>query len=126
MVVVMMLVMSRRTKEIGLLKALGYGNGRILSQILIESLIVALLGLPLALFLHLVAGPAIAQSLLGKIGVLNPLGSNPTGSGDIAKSASGNNPLLQHVQFTLAPEVVILGVDYHCCLRSNRRVLSSD
>jgi len=108
MVVVMMLVMSRRTKEIGLLKTLGYRNGRILGEILSESLIIALLGLPLALLVSLIAGPAIAQSLLGKIGQLNPLGSSiPSG---VVKEANSSNPLLQHVQFAATPEVLILGI----------------
>lgn len=106
MVVVMMLVMSRRTKEIGLLKTLGYSNSRILSQILSESLVIALFGLPLALLISLGAGPEIAQSLLGNIGQLNPLGSTPSG----IVRGSGGNPLLQHVQFALTPEVLILGL----------------
>ncbi|HKW04574.1 MAG TPA: ABC transporter permease [Nitrososphaerales archaeon] len=108
MVVVTMLVMSRRTKEIGLLKTLGYSNGRILGQILSEALIIALLGLPLALLVSLVAGPAIAQSLLGNIGQLNPLGSStPPGA---VRGGSGGNPLLQHVQFAVTPEVLVLGI----------------
>jgi putative ABC transport system permease protein len=106
MVVVMMLVMSRRTKEIGLLKTLGFNNSRILGQILSESIVIALLGLPLALLVSLVAGPAIAQSLLGNIGQLNPLSSNLSG----AVRGSGGNPLLQHVQFAITPEVLILGI----------------
>jgi ABC-type antimicrobial peptide transport system permease subunit len=108
MVVVMMLVMSRRTKEIGLLKTLGYGNGRILGEILSESLIIALLGLPLALLVSVMAGPAIAQSLLGKIGQLNPLGSSiPSG---VVKGSNSGNPLLEHIQFAVTPEVLILGI----------------
>jgi ABC-type antimicrobial peptide transport system permease subunit len=108
MVVVMMLVMSRRTKEIGILKTLGYSNGRILGQILSESLIIALLGLPLALLVSLIAGPSIAQSLLGNIGQLNPLGSStPPGA---VREGSGGNPLLQHVQFAVTPEVLVLGI----------------
>jgi putative ABC transport system permease protein len=108
MVVVMMLVMSRRTKEIGLLKTLGYGNGRILGEILLESLMIALLGLPLALLVSLIAGPAIAQSLLGKIGQLNPLGNNAP-PGAVGGAGSGN-PLLAHVQFAVTPEVLVFGV----------------
>jgi putative ABC transport system permease protein len=109
MVVVMMLVISRRTKEIGLLKTLGYNNGRILSQILLESLVIALLGLPVALLISLVAGPAIAQSLLGTVGSLNPLGLTNTG-GDVTSLSNGGNPLLQHVQFALTPGVLITGI----------------
>jgi ABC-type antimicrobial peptide transport system permease subunit len=108
MVVVMMLVMSRRTREIGLLKTLGYSNGRILGQVISESLIVALLGLPIALLVSLIAGPAIAQSLLGKIGQLNPLGSNaPPG---VVGGGGGGNPLLAHVQFAVTSEVLVLGI----------------
>ena len=105
MVVVMMLVMSRRTKEIGLLKTLGYSNGSILGQILSESLIIALFGLPLALAISFLAGPAIAQSLLGNVGQLNPLGT-PSG---VVKGSGGGNPLLQHVQFAITPEVLVFG-----------------
>lgn len=109
MVVVMVLMTSRRTKEIGLLKALGYGNGRILGQILVESLIFALLGLPLAFLLSVLAGPSIADLLLGKIGSPNPLGVSP-GGGDVAEQVRGSNPFLGNVHFALTPEVVALGV----------------
>ena len=111
MVVVMVLMTSRRTKEVGLLKALGYGSGRILAQILLESLTFAALGLPLAVSLSLLAGPLVSQSLLGHIGSPNPLGSSPSGGGgNVAGQASGGNPFLQNVHFTLTPETVILGL----------------
>jgi putative ABC transport system permease protein len=109
MIVVMALMTSRRTKEIGLLKALGYGNGRILGQTLLESLIFAVLGLPLALALSLLAGPLVAQSLLGQIGSPNPLSGNSIGSGDVAGSARSGNPFLQNVHFAMTPETVLLG-----------------
>lgn len=109
MVVVTYLVTSRRTREIGLLKALGYSGGRILGQTLLESLIIALLGLPLALLLSVYAGPLIAQSVLGGVGSLNPLGAPPPGSGDVTGSSGGANPFLQNVHFALTPEVLVLG-----------------
>ncbi|MGH9917975.1 MAG: FtsX-like permease family protein [Nitrososphaerales archaeon] len=109
MVVIMVLMTSRRTKEVGLLKALGYGNGRILGGILAESLIFAVFGLPLALLLNLLAGPAIAQSLLGKVGTPNPLGTSP-GGGNLVGHASGGNPFLQNVHFALTPEAIVLGL----------------
>ncbi len=110
MVVVMILMTSRRTKEVGLLKALGYGSGRILSQILLESLIFAALGLPLAISLSLLAGPLVSQSLLGQIGSPNPLGISPSGGGDVAGPPSGGNPFLQNIHFTLTPETIVLGL----------------
>jgi len=110
MVVVMILVISRRTKEIGLLKTLGYSNGRILTQILLESLVIAVLGLPIALLISLVAGPLIAQSLLGNVGKLNPLGATPAGNGDVTSLSNGQNPLLEHIQFSITPEILITGI----------------
>ena len=109
MVVVMVLMTSRRTREVGLLKALGYGDGRILGQIMAESLIFAVLGLPLALLLSTVAGPLIADTLLGNIGNPNPLGASP-GGGNVAGVPNGSNPFLQNVHFALTPEVAFLGL----------------
>ena len=107
MVVVMVLVTSRRTREIGVLKALGYGNGRILGQITLESLILTLVGFPLALALSVVVGPGIAQAILGSVGSTTP---NPPPSGANATVASGGNPVLQNVHFALTPETVALGL----------------
>jgi putative ABC transport system permease protein len=110
MVVVMVLMTSRRTKEVGLLKALGYGSGRILGQILLESLIFAALGLPVALAISLLAGPLVSQSLLGQIGNPNSLGISPSDGGNVPGHPSGSNPFLQNIHFTLTPETVILGL----------------
>jgi len=109
MIVVMMLVVSRRTKEIGLLKTLGYSNGQILGQVLLESITISILGLPVALLISLAAGPMIAQSLLGTAGTLNSLANSP-GNGDVIGKSSSGNPLLQHVQYAVTPEVFLLGI----------------
>lgn len=109
--VVTMLVNSRRTKEIGLLKTLGYGNGRILGQILLESLLIALLGLPVAIFVSIAAGPTIAQTLLGQVGSPNLLGTAPTGGGNVEGSGAGANPFLQNLHFPLDQGTLALGVE---------------
>lgn len=109
--VVMVLVNSRRTREIGILKTLGFGHGLILGQIVLESLVVALLGLPVAAFVSLAAGPTIAQVLLGHVGTPNPLGTAPGGGGNAYGSGTGANPFLQNLNFTMGQGTLVLGVE---------------
>jgi putative ABC transport system permease protein len=89
-VVVMVLVTTRRTREIGLMKALGYGNRSILTQISLESLLVSAIGLPMAVALTVVAGPQIAQWAVGG-----------AGSGYVGQQ------LLANAQFTVTLDVLI-------------------
>lgn len=110
MVIVMILVTSRRTKEVGLLKALGYSGARILGQVLSESLILAVVGFPIAILLSLLVGPSIAQLLLGQFG---GAGSGPAPTGGNSTNVGGGhwNPFLQGVIFSLTPGTVLLGVE---------------
>ena len=110
MVVVMVLVTSRRTREIGILKALGYGSARILGQITLESLILTLVGFPLALGLSVLVGPLIAQAMLGSVGTTPSASPPPSGANVAAASGAGGNPFLQNVHFALTPETVTLGL----------------
>ncbi len=71
MMVVMVLMTSQRTRELGLLKALGFSDLAILGQISLESLLLALLGLPLALALAILGGPSIAQWAVSGVGSSN-------------------------------------------------------
>lgn len=100
--IVMVLVTSRRTREIGVLKALGYSGGRILGQIMSESLIIAIIGFPFALLLSLIMGPSIAQDLLGHIGT-------STGTNLVAGNPNVN-PFLQNISFALTPETITLAL----------------
>jgi putative ABC transport system permease protein len=106
-VVVMMLVTSRRTREIGILKALGYGNGRIFGQVMLESLILALIGFPLSLGFIIVFGPLIAQSMLGHISTSNA-GNSPAPGAHAA--SGGSNPFLQNINLALTPEILLIGL----------------
>ena len=109
--VVTVFVNSRRTKEVGLLKTLGYGNGRILGQTLLESLVISLLGFPVAALVTIAVGPVIAQLLLGQIGSPNALGTPPTGGGTVVGSGTGANPFLQNLHFSLSQGTLVLGIE---------------
>lgn len=65
MVLVRILLTSQRTMEIGLLKASGFSEGRILSQLLTESTLPSVAGWPVALVINVWLGPTIAPEVLG-------------------------------------------------------------
>lgn len=96
MVVTTALVMSRRTKEIGLLKAFGFSNGKITRQLSLEGLILASFGLPIALVATVWLGPTVAQFVAGS-------GGGPGGM----RFAGG---FLGSISFGLTGTEVLLGV----------------
>jgi putative ABC transport system permease protein len=96
-VLVMVLVTSQRMREIGLLKAFGFTNARILTQLLAESVVVAVAGLPLALALTVWLGPTVAQDVL----------SSSAGGGFRGGFALR---FLGTINYSLTPEIVLLGL----------------
>jgi putative ABC transport system permease protein len=99
-VVVMVLVTSQRTREIGLLKAFGFTNSSILSQLVAESVLVSLAGLPVALALTVWIGPSVAQDVLGS--ATGGFGGRRFGGG-FAGGFFGS------INFSLTPSIVLLG-----------------
>lgn len=104
MVVVMALVTAARTREIGLLKAFGFGNARVLSQLVVEGLFLSLFGLPIGLLATVWLGPTVAQWVAG---------SASSGSGGGGRFFSGGgfaSRLVGNVSFSITPEVLVLGI----------------
>lgn len=62
---IMMLVTRERTREIGLLKAIGATNRDIATQFSAEAASIAVLGSALGLAVFVVAGPRVTNALLG-------------------------------------------------------------
>ncbi len=104
MALVMILVTSQRTREVGLLKAFGFKNGQILSQLLAESVAWSLLGLPIGLLVSFWIGPSVANAIAGS--------SAPQGFGGRGFRGGGGifGHLLGSVSFSVTPEVVLTGV----------------
>ena len=65
MAFVMILVTRERIREIGVLKAIGFRNSKIMSQFFTESMTLATLGFVVGVLLTLVAGPNIASLFIG-------------------------------------------------------------
>ena len=64
LVFLMALVTRERAREVGVMKALGFGSGRIIQQFIAESLALAAAGFVVALLFALVAGPALPGMLV--------------------------------------------------------------
>ncbi|MDA4114919.1 MAG: ABC transporter permease [Thaumarchaeota archaeon] len=108
-VVVFAMINSRRTKEFGLLKALGFGNAHILAEMLLESLVFTVVGLPVALAISYIAGPGLAQTILGGVGASTQLASPGSGGANVS-ARGGSNPFLQGIHFAPTLEVVLFGL----------------
>ena len=99
-VVVMVIVTSQRIREIGLLKAFGFTNASVLAQLLTESVLVSLAGLPLALALTVWAGPTVANEVLGS-------SAGGFGGRRFGGFAGG---FFGRIDFSITPEVLLLGI----------------
>lgn len=75
---IMLVSVTQRTREIGILKAIGATRPSILMQFLLEAMAIVTLGGVLG-----VAGGYLATSTLGTLPLLGPLFKDTTGTGDI-------------------------------------------
>lgn len=109
MVLVMILVTMNRTREIGLLKAFGFPNRLIFSQLLAESMLWSVIGLPVGLAVSYWLGPFVAQSIAGSA-AQSAFGGRSFGGGGGGGFASGfANRLLGSVNFGITWQVLALG-----------------
>jgi ABC-type antimicrobial peptide transport system permease subunit len=102
MIIVMALVTAQRTREIGVLKAFGFSNGKILTQLVTEGLVLSVLGLPIGLVATVWVGPSVAQMVAG----------SAAGGGYGGRGFGGGfaSRLIGSVNFSLTPEVVVVAV----------------
>jgi putative ABC transport system permease protein len=94
MVFLMILITRERTREIGVMKAIGFSNSSIIMQFFTESIVLALFGFAVSLGLAIEIGPTLSNMLLG--------GS----SGGPGPSRFGGG-FFYRVSFTLQPDLVI-------------------
>ncbi len=99
MVFVMILVTRERMKEVGILKALGFTNKKIIAQFLVESVSLGLIGFVVGLVIALVGAPYIVGLFGGSTGGTS--GTGPRGFGGIGGAA---------LQLHLTPELVLVGL----------------
>jgi putative ABC transport system permease protein len=72
---VMVMIVRERKREIGILKAIGASNGRIMAQFTTEAVTFALLGLLVGLVLGVIAASPVTSSLVSHSGVTSATGA---------------------------------------------------
>ena len=60
----MMYTVKERTKEIGLMKAIGFTGNSVMSQFILEGTAIGILGGMIGVIIGFIAGPAISEMLL--------------------------------------------------------------
>ncbi|MFH0816966.1 MAG: ABC transporter permease [Methanobacteriota archaeon] len=120
MVFVMVLITRERIKEIGILKAIGFKNSKIISQFLTESMALAVIGFVVGIAMTMVMGPYIANTVLGTSTTSNMPGGGmtfqgrPGGVGGMASATLDFSLSADLVVYTLVFAIVlgIIGAMY--------------
>jgi putative ABC transport system permease protein len=99
---VMLYTVKERTKEIGTLKAIGFSNSAVMSQFMLEGILLSILAGVVGIAIGSVAAPTISSILLPSVGVGARL---PAG----ATIISGTTRFGGLAVATLTPELVLLG-----------------
>jgi putative ABC transport system permease protein len=98
---VMLYTVKERTKEIGTLKAIGFSNSAVMSQFMLEGVLLSMIAGVVGIAIGMVAAPTIASSLLPSVGAV------PRGAGAVI--ISGTTRFGGLAVATLTPELVLLG-----------------
>ena len=93
---VMLYTVRERTKEIGTLKAIGFSNSNIMSQFMLEGLILSLIGGVIGVAIGVVAAPAISGVLLPAV--------NAGFGGAFARATAGAVPSMAGI---VTPEIIL-------------------
>jgi len=107
MAFVMVLVIRERTKEIGIMKALGFKDWKIASQLVIESIALALIGFAVGVIIAQVGAPYFASMFIGSRSTTDTNG--PSG-GLIAPTMNFNTSLSSGLVASSLLLAVVLGV----------------
>jgi len=110
MVFIMVLITRERIQEIGVLKAIGFKDSRILSQFFVESSVLATIGFVVALVFALVAGPSIQSFMVENETDTNLIDSGKGGGGKGGggrTSAMGGSGEIEVADFSLSGSFIL-------------------
>jgi putative ABC transport system permease protein len=97
---VMLYTVRERTKEIGTLKAIGASNGTVMSQFLVEGILLSLLAGVVGVAIGIVAAPALSSVLLPAVG----------GSSGGVVISTGTNTAATTAAVAVTPELIMIGL----------------
>jgi putative ABC transport system permease protein len=96
---VMLYTVRERTKEIGTLKAIGFSNSSVMSQFLIEGIVLSIIAGAVGIAIGVLLAPKLAALLLP----MNPLGSVSNAGGFAARLTSSIA-----APVTVSPEIILI------------------
>jgi putative ABC transport system permease protein len=103
---VMLYTVRERTKEIGTLKAIGFSSPTVMSQFVLEGMLLSLVAGVVGITIGSIAAPTLSGLLLpaaSQLGVAGPMGRGIVLAGDPNVSTMGASA-------TLTPELILLGL----------------
>lgn len=103
-VLVMIMTMAERTREVGLLKALGFRKSRIMSQLLLETFLLSAIGYLVGIVVAIWMGPYLDKYVVSTTGT-----SGGTGISGEVNSLLGISSYFNGLSFQLTPEVLLIG-----------------
>jgi putative ABC transport system permease protein len=103
---VMLYTVRERTKEIGTLKAIGFSNGVVMSQFMLEGIILSSVAGAIGIGIGFFVAPLISGLLLPYVNPLAPTLSGGTGGFTVASIGQVAPPLT----VTLTPELIVLSM----------------
>jgi putative ABC transport system permease protein len=114
MVFIMILITRERFREIGVMKAIGFKNSKIMKQLLTESLTLAVIGFVVGVIIAAIAGPSISNMMVDST-TTTPSGSGfsgfrggSSGSGGFRPNFGGRVLSPLEVNFSLEPSLLAL------------------
>ncbi len=108
MVFIMILITRERIREIGVLKAIGFKNSKIISQLVTESVTLATLGFFVGVAFVIIAGPSISSMMI-ETGTVDQ--QSTTGGGSLVPGQArptGSTVGFAEVDFTMEPMLLVI------------------
>lgn len=98
---VMLYTVRERTREIGTLKAIGFSSGTVMSQFILEGVLLSIIAGVVGIAIGTVAAPSIVSLLQ-----LTPLASSTVGSG--FRGVNGGAGTAASLAVTISPELMMI------------------
>ncbi len=108
MVFIMILITRERIREIGVLKAIGFKNSKIISQLVTESVTLATLGFIVGVAFVIIAGPSISSMMI-ETGTVDQ--QSTTGGSSLVPGQdrpTGSTVGFAEVDFTMEPMLLVI------------------
>ena len=108
MIFIMILITRERFREIGVLKAIGFRNSKIIAQLLTESMTLAALGFIVGLLIVAFIGPSISSIMVDSGTQDQDVGDGKTGGGKGDGGKGDSTTPVTEVEFKLEPTLLLV------------------